>query len=65
MSVGGTYCRDDRQTFSSEYKVTRHIAVSGFVKNAFDKHYITNNRDDAIIDAGAPRTVGLVLRYDM
>jgi iron complex outermembrane receptor protein len=51
--------------FSSEYKVTRNIAVSGFVKNAFDKHYITNNRDDAIIDAGAPRTVGLVLRYDM
>ncbi|MBF6029277.1 TonB-dependent receptor [Pseudomonas sp. P115] len=51
--------------FSSEYKVTRNVAVSGFVKNAFDKQYVTNNRDDEIIDAGAPRTFGMAVRYDM
>jgi TonB-dependent siderophore receptor len=51
--------------FNTEYKITRNVAVSGFVKNAFDKEYITNNRGGNIIDAGAPRTVGLVLRYDM
>ena len=51
--------------FSSEYKVTKNVAVSGFVKNAFDKQYVTNNRDDEIIDAGAPRTFGMAVRYDM
>ncbi len=51
--------------FSSEFKVTQHVAVSGFVKNAFDKRYVTNNRDDEIIDAGAPRTFGMALRYDL
>lgn len=51
--------------FNTEYKVTKNVAVSGFVKNAFDKEYITNNRSGDVIDVGAPRTVGLVLRYDM
>lgn len=51
--------------FSGEYKVTQNVAVSGFVKNAFDKQYVTNNRDDEIIDAGAPRTFGMAVRYDM
>ncbi|VVN75159.1 Vitamin B12 transporter BtuB [Pseudomonas fluorescens] len=51
--------------FNTEYKVTKNVAVSGFVKNAFDKEYITNNRSGDIVDAGAPRTVGLILRYDM
>lgn len=50
---------------NAEYKITRNVAVSGFVKNAFDKEYITNNRSGDIVDVGAPRTVGLVLRYDM
>ncbi|NQD91131.1 TonB-dependent receptor [Pseudomonas sp. CrR25] len=51
--------------FNTEYMITQNVAVSGFVKNAFDKEYITNNRSGDIIDVGAPRTVGLVLRYDM
>lgn len=51
--------------FNAEYKVTRNVSVSGYVKNAFDKQYITNNRSGDIIDAGAPRTFGLALRYDM
>ncbi|MBV4495928.1 TonB-dependent receptor [Pseudomonas sp. SWRI12] len=51
--------------FNTEYKVTKNVAVSAYVKNAFDKEYVTNNRSDDIIDVGAPRTVGMVLRYDM
>lgn len=51
--------------FSTEYKVTKNVALSGFVKNAFDKEYITNNRSGDIVDVGAPRTVGLALRYDL
>lgn len=51
--------------FNTEYKVTRNISVSGFVKNAFDKEFITNNRSGDILDVGAPRTVGLALRYDL
>jgi outer membrane receptor protein involved in Fe transport len=51
--------------FNAEYKVTKNVAVSGYVKNAFDKEYVTNNRSGDIVDVGAPRTVGLVLRYDM
>lgn len=51
--------------FSTEYKVTKNVAVSGYVKNAFDKEYVTSNRSGDIIDVGAPRTFGLVLRYDM
>ncbi|MNP45223.1 ferric-rhodotorulic acid outer membrane transporter [compost metagenome] len=51
--------------FNTEYKITRNIAVSGFVKNAFDKEYITNNRSGDILDVGAPRTVGMALRYDL
>jgi iron complex outermembrane recepter protein len=51
--------------FSGEYKVTRNVAVSGFVKNAFDKEYVTNNRGGDIIDAGAPRTFGVAVRYDL
>ncbi|WP_339532738.1 TonB-dependent receptor [Pseudomonas mucidolens] len=51
--------------FNTEYKVTQNVAVSAYVKNAFDKQYVTNNRNDDIIDVGAPRTVGMVLRYDL
>ncbi|UVL86350.1 TonB-dependent receptor [Pseudomonas sp. B21-028] len=51
--------------FNTEYKVTKNVAVSAYVKNAFDKEYITNNTSDDVIDVGAPRTVGMILRYDM
>ncbi|WP_322617598.1 TonB-dependent receptor [Pseudomonas sp. BIC9C] len=51
--------------FNAEYKITKNVAVSGYVKNAFDKEYVTNNRSGDIIDVGAPRTAGLILRYDM
>jgi iron complex outermembrane recepter protein len=50
---------------NAEYKLTKNVAVSGYVKNAFDKEYVTNDRSGDIVDVGAPRTVGVVLRYDL
>ncbi|WP_077046195.1 TonB-dependent receptor [Pseudomonas sp. KK4] len=51
--------------FNAEYKITKNVALSGYLKNAFDQGYVTNNRSGDNIDVGAPRTAGLVLRYDM
>ncbi|WP_347906316.1 hypothetical protein [Pseudomonas purpurea] len=42
-----------------------NVAVYRFVKIAFDKEYVAHNRSGDIIDVGAPRTLGLVLRYDL
>ena len=71
-NVSGVRKSDDYVlvNFNGEYKVTRNIAVSAYVKNAFNRQYVTNNRDDAdrdddIIDVGAPRTFGMALRYDL
>ncbi|AIR91264.1 TonB-dependent receptor [Pseudomonas cremoricolorata] len=51
--------------FNAEYMLTRNVALSGFIKNAFNEHYITNNRSGTILDVGAPRTLGLAVRYDL
>ena len=50
---------------NAKYELIKGLAVSGYVKNLFDKEYVTNNRGGDIIDVGAPRTVGLVLHYDL
>ncbi len=49
---------------NSKYELLKGLAISGYVKNLFDEKYVTNNRAD-ILDVGAPRTVGMMLRYDM
>ncbi len=49
---------------NTEYELLKGLAVSGYVKNLFDEKYVTNNRAD-ILDVGAPRTLGVVLRYDL
>ncbi len=50
--------------FNAEYELIKGLAVSGYVKNLFDEKYVTNNRAD-IVDVGAPRTLGVILHYDM
>ena len=50
---------------NAEYRLIEGLTLSGYVKNLFDKEYITNNRSDDMIDVGAPRTLTLALRYDM
>ena len=49
---------------NGEYPVLEGLTVSAYVKNLFDEKYVTNNRAD-ILDVGAPRTLGVVLRYDL
>ncbi len=40
-------------------------SFNAYVKNLFDKKYITNNQSDTILDVGAPRTIGVAVRYDL
>jgi outer membrane receptor protein involved in Fe transport len=39
--------------------------VNAYVRNLFDRHYITNNQAGRVLDVSAPRTVGVAVRYDM
>lgn len=48
---------------NAEYALTEQLMLSGYVKNLFDKQYVTNNRSGMDIDVGAPRSFGLVLDY--
>ncbi|MET1078383.1 MAG: TonB-dependent receptor [Pseudomonas sp.] len=50
---------------NAEYRLLENLTASGYVKNLFDTQYVTNNRSDGILDVGAPRTLMLVLRYDL
>lgn len=50
---------------NAEYELLEGLTLSGYVKNLFDKQYISNNRSGDIIDVGAPRTLTLALRYDL
>lgn len=47
------------------YKLGKHVLLTGYVKNLFDEKYITNKQSGRTMDVGAPRTVGVALRYDM
>lgn len=47
------------------YLMSDHFLVNGYVKNVFDKRYITNNQSDTGMDVGAPLTFGVAVRYDM
>lgn len=46
------------------YQLTKHLNVTGYVKNLFDEQYITNNQS-GYIDVGAPRMVGIALKASM
>lgn len=40
------------------------FTLAAYVRNLFDKEYITNNQLGAVLDVGAPITAGVSLRYD-
>ncbi|MCX4187975.1 TonB-dependent receptor domain-containing protein [Methylophaga sp. OBS4] len=50
---------------NAEYKLSNKVSLSGYVRNLFDREYITNNQGDDSLDVGAPRTFGVALRVDM
>jgi outer membrane receptor protein involved in Fe transport len=49
---------------NAEYPLFDSVLVKGYVKNVFDKRYITNNQGDTGLDVGAPLTFGVAVRYD-
>ncbi len=50
---------------NGEYSLSKQVKVTAFVRNAFDREYITNNQSDTVMDVGAPRTVGIAIRAEM
>lgn len=50
---------------NGEYPLSKNLTVSAFVRNLFDREYITNNQGDDFLDVGAPRTFGIALRAEM
>lgn len=49
--------------FGATYAV-QGWTLSAYVKNLFDRQYLTNNQEGNTADVGAPRTGGIALRYD-
>jgi iron complex outermembrane receptor protein len=47
------------------YKISQKITASAFIRNLFDREYITNNQNGTVLDVGAPRTFGAILRLDI
>lgn len=39
--------------------------LQAYVRNLFDRQYITNHQAGRVLDVSAPRTFGVALRYDM
>ncbi|MBB4865719.1 outer membrane receptor protein involved in Fe transport [Pseudomonas nitritireducens] len=50
---------------NTEYQLGHGLTLSGYVKNLFDKDYITNDRSGDFVDVGAPRTFTVALQYDL
>ncbi|MFP6851331.1 MAG: TonB-dependent receptor [Pseudomonas sp.] len=48
---------------NAEYPIG-NLTLSGYVRNLFDKEYVTNNQSDNLLDVGAPMTLGVAARYD-
>lgn len=68
--VGGIPTKRDNDSvtlvnLSGEYPLSQQVKVTAFVKNVFDREYITNNQKSTSLDVGAPRTVGIAIRADM
>lgn len=60
--------KNDRVTlvnFTADYPVSNNISLMGYVRNLFDREYITNNQTDFSLDVGAPRTFGIAIRAEM
>ena len=48
------------------YRFDKGVSVNAFVRNLLDRDYVTNNQSGGrVLDVGAPRTIGLVVRLDI
>ena len=65
--VSGVRSGDDHAVvnLSAEYRINPRTTLSAYVKNLLNERYIVNNRSGSTVDVGAPRRLGVALRYEM
>jgi outer membrane receptor protein involved in Fe transport len=65
--VSGVRTGDDHSivNLSAEYRLNPRTTVSAYVKNLLDERYVLNNRSGSTVDVGAPRRLGVALRYEL
>jgi len=50
---------------NASYRLNPRTTVNAFVRNLFDREYITNNSTGNVLDVGAPRLFGVALKLEI
>ena len=50
---------------NASYRLNPRTTVNAFVRNLFDREYITNNTTGNVLDVGAPRLFGVALKLEI
>lgn len=50
---------------NASYRLNPRTTVNAFVRNLFDREYVTNNTTGNVLDVGAPRLFGVALKLDI
>lgn len=50
---------------NAAYRLNPRTTVNAFVRNLFDREYITNNTTGNVLDVGAPRLFGVAVKLDI
>lgn len=50
---------------NASYRLNPRTTVNAFVRNLFDREYITNNSTGTVLDVGAPRLFGVALKLEI
>lgn len=50
---------------NASYRLNARTTVNVFVRNLFDREYVTNNTTGNVLDVGAPRLFGVALKLDI
>jgi iron complex outermembrane recepter protein len=50
---------------NASYRLNPRTTVNAFVRNLFDREYVTNNSSGEVLDVGAPRLFGVALKLEI
>lgn len=50
---------------NATYRLNPRTTVNAFVRNLFDREYVTNNSSGDVLDVGAPRLFGVALKLEI
>ncbi|SDK40976.1 Outer membrane receptor proteins, mostly Fe transport [Methylophilus rhizosphaerae] len=50
---------------NASYRLNPRTTVNAFVRNLFDREYVTNNSTGDVLDVGAPRLFGVALKLEI